>query len=173
MGRGSRVEGASLCDLGPNTPVVHWMASPPICSGILFLELPHSPPPRLASQNHPSALFIPIRTQTCYNISQLEKSHPWSVSASLCCGCVCAQLCLILWDPVGHSLPGSSVHEIFQARILEWAAISFSRGSSWPRNGTHVSCIGRWIFTTAPPRKPSILFQTCKRNHLHTLLYIK
>ena len=37
-------------------------------------------------------------------------------------------------------LPGSSIHEIFQARILEWVAISFSRGSSWPRAGTHVSC---------------------------------
>ena len=46
------------------------------------------------------------------------------------------------------SLPGSSVHEIFQARILEWVAISYSRGSSWPRNWTRVSwisCIGRRI----------------------------
>ena len=43
------------------------------------------------------------------------------------------------------SLPGSSVHGISQARILEWVAISFSRGSSWPRNWTQVSCIGRWI----------------------------
>ena len=39
------------------------------------------------------------------------------------------------------SLPGSSVHGIFQARILEWVAISFSRGSSWPRNWTGVSCV--------------------------------
>ena len=38
-------------------------------------------------------------------------------------------------------LPSSSVHEISQARILEWVAISFSRGSSWPRDGTRVSCI--------------------------------
>ena len=43
------------------------------------------------------------------------------------------------------SLPGSSVHEIFQARLLEWVAISFSRGSSRPRDRTCVSCIGRWI----------------------------
>ena len=41
-----------------------------------------------------------------------------------------AQLCPILFDPMDCSLPGSSVHGIFQARILEWAAISFSRGSS-------------------------------------------
>ena len=40
---------------------------------------------------------------------------------------------------------GSSVHEILQARILEWVAISSSRGSSWPRDPTWVSCISRWI----------------------------
>ena len=43
------------------------------------------------------------------------------------------------------SPPGSSVHGISQARILEWLAIFFSRGSSWPRDWTHVSCIGRQI----------------------------
>ena len=46
-----------------------------------------------------------------------------------------------LCNPVDCSLPGSSVHEIFQARVLEWVAISFSRGSSWPREWTQVSRI--------------------------------
>ena len=41
---------------------------------------------------------------------------------------------LTLCDPVNCSLPGSSIHEIFQARVLEWVAISFSRGSSQPRS---------------------------------------
>ena len=62
--------------------------------------------------------------------------------------CVCAQLCLTLCDPMDCSPSGSSVHGIFQARILEWVAISFSRGSSWPRDWTCVSwifSIGRWI----------------------------
>ena len=45
------------------------------------------------------------------------------------------------------SPPGSSVLGIFQARILEWAAISFSRGSSWPRDQTQVSCIAGRFFT--------------------------
>ena len=45
-----------------------------------------------------------------------------------------AQSCLTLCDPMDCSLPGSSVHGIFQARVLEWVAISFSRGSSWPRD---------------------------------------
>ena len=56
-----------------------------------------------------------------------------------------AKLCMTLCDPVDHSPTGSSVHGILQARILEWVAISSSRGSSWPRKQTHVShvsCIG-------------------------------
>ena len=45
------------------------------------------------------------------------------------------------------NLPGSSVHGIFQARVVEWVAISFSRGSSWPRDQTQVSCIvGRCFY---------------------------
>ena len=55
-----------------------------------------------------------------------------------------AQLCPILCDPMDCSLPGSSVHGIFQARILEWVAVSFSRRSSRPRDGTQVSrTVGR------------------------------
>ena len=64
------------------------------------------------------------------------------------CACVYAQLCLTPCDPMDCSPPDSSVHEISQARILEWVSISFSRGSSWPRDGTCVSwgsCTGRWI----------------------------
>ena len=49
-----------------------------------------------------------------------------------------AQSCLTLCDPVDCSPPGSSIHEILQARILEWVAISFSRGSSQPRDRTQV-----------------------------------
>ena len=46
-----------------------------------------------------------------------------------------------LWDPMDCSLPGSLVHGIFQTRVLEWVAVSFSRGPSWPRDWTQVSCI--------------------------------
>ena len=49
---------------------------------------------------------------------------------------------------------GSSVRGIFQARILEWVAISSSRGSSPPRDQTHVSYIAGGFFTTVPPGKP-------------------
>ena len=59
-----------------------------------------------------------------------------------------AQLCLTLFDPMDRSRPGSSVHGILQARILEWVAIPFSRGSSQPRGQTRVSCIAGGFFTT-------------------------
>ena len=62
--------------------------------------------------------------------------------------CVCVQLCSTLCDPMDCNLPGSSVHGIFQARILERVAISYARGSFWPRERTRVSgisCIDRWI----------------------------
>ena len=68
--------------------------------------------------------------------------------------CLLTQSCLILCDPVDCSPPGSSVHGILQARILEWVAISSSRGSSLPRDGTCVCCIDRWFFTAQPPGKP-------------------
>ena len=48
---------------------------------------------------------------------------------------------LLFATPMDHNLPGSSVHRIFQARVLEWVAISFSRGSSWPSDQTRVSHI--------------------------------
>ena len=54
------------------------------------------------------------------------------------------------------SPPGASVHGISQARILEWVAISFSRGSSPPRDQTQVSCIAGTVFTAEPPGKPKI-----------------
>ena len=52
-----------------------------------------------------------------------------------------AQSCLTLCNPMDYSLPGSSVHGIFQAIVLEWIAISFSRGSSQPRDRTRASRI--------------------------------
>ena len=62
--------------------------------------------------------------------------------------CSVAELCPTLCNPLDSSPSSSSVHGIFQARILEWVAISFSRGSSQPRDWNHVSCIScirRWI----------------------------
>ena len=68
------------------------------------------------------------------------------------------QSCLTLCDPMHCSLPGNSVHWILQARILEWVAMPFSRGSSQPRDRTHVSsspCMAGGFFTFEPPGKPT------------------
>ena len=54
------------------------------------------------------------------------------------------------------SPPGSSIHGILQARILEWVTILFSRGSSRPRDQTCVSYIVGRFFTTEPPGKPTL-----------------
>ena len=58
-----------------------------------------------------------------------------------------AQLCPTLCDPMHFSPPGSSVHAILQARILEWVAVPFSRGSSQSRDQTQVSHIAGRFFT--------------------------
>ena len=70
---------------------------------------------------------------------------PWIERQILNHWYVCAQSCLTLCNLVDCCPPGFSVLEIFQARILKWVAISYSRGSSWPRDWTGISCMGRQI----------------------------
>ena len=80
-----------------------------------------------------------LRYQNSYKGVWLSLSHTW-------CAVLSPSVCPTLCDPTDCSLPGSSVHGISQARVLEWAAISFSRGSSQPRNQTWVSCTaGRFL----------------------------
>ena len=78
------------------------------------------------------------------------------------CFAVCAaslQPRLTLCDPMDCSPPGSSVHGILQARILEWVAMPSSRGSSQPRDQTQSSCsccTASRFLTTEPPREPTV-----------------
>ena len=65
-----------------------------------------------------------------------------------------AQSCPTLCHPVDHSLPGSAVHGIFQARILEWAAISFSRGPSKPRIEPRSPALQTDALPSESPGKP-------------------
>ena len=72
-------------------------------------------------------------------------SAPWVKTP--CC-CLVAESChrvRLPCDPIDCHPSSSSIHEISLARILEWVAISFSRGSSQTRDQTHISCIDRWI----------------------------
>ena len=91
------------------------------------------------------------------------------------CVCLVAQLCLTVCNPLDCSPPGFSVHGIFQAKILEGIAISFSKGSSWPRDWTYVSCIS-WIggrfFTHWAIREASWLEQReCEREQWEVKLW--
>ena len=63
------------------------------------------------------------------------------------------QSSLTLCNPLDCSPPGSSVHGILQTRILEWVTISFSRGSSWPRDWTRVSCVAGRYYTVWDTRE--------------------
>ena len=75
------------------------------------------------------------------------------------------QPCLMLCDLMDCSLPGSSVHGIFQARILEWVAMPSSRGSSRPRDWTHVLCLLHskvGSLPLVPPGKPNPIYTTLK-----------
>ena len=69
------------------------------------------------------------------------------LTLNLLCEVKVTQLCLALCDPMDCSSPGSSVHEILQARILKWVAVPFSRGSSHLRDQTWVSYIAGGFFT--------------------------
>ena len=73
------------------------------------------------------------------------------------------QLCPILCDPMDCSPPGSSVHGIFQAWILEWVFVSLSRGSSWPRDRTWVSrIVGRRFTVWATREAPNRMYKSYK-----------
>ena len=89
---------------------------------------------------HPDNTFSDVRLEMLF-LTELPICHESESEV--------AQSCLTLYDPMDCSLPGSSLHGILQARVLEWGAISFSRGSSRSRDRTQVShipgrCFNLW-----------------------------
>ena len=88
----------------------------------------------------------PLYTTLFWFITHLQSGFHHAVSYGIESESEVAQSCPTLCDPVDCSSPGSSVRGIFQARILEWVAISFSRGSSQPRDRTQVSRIAGRCF---------------------------
>ena len=86
-----------------------------------------------------------------YNLVSISTWNSEISSYTLCC---VSQSCLALCSPLDCSPPSSSVHGIFQARVLQWVAIPFSRGSSRPRDQTCISsdsCTAGGFFTAEPP----------------------
>ena len=118
---------------------------------LCFLDL------RVLVLHYPHPLHFPLLFFCTSSTTPLP--HPFPIStppSSLCC-VVLTQSCLTLCGPVDCSLLGSSIHGIFQARILEWIAISFSGGSSQPRDQTCVSSVscmlGRFFIMSASSLK--------------------
>ena len=109
---------------------------------------------------------------------------PWFWADAFCSSNACIrakllQLCLTLWDPLDCSLPGTFVHGVLQARVLEWFTLPFSRGSSHPRDRTHISyisCIDRrvlyhWCHLGSPCSSKGLPFPAWKFSKLLLLRF--
>ena len=81
--------------------------------------------------------------------------------------------CLTLCDPMDCSLPGFSVHGIFQARVPEWVAFSFSRGSSWPRDRTRSPSLWADALPSEPPGKPKVISNKLTSYFISTVFFIQ
>ena len=96
------------------------------------------------SSHSSGARYYPILVLICISLIISDAEHLFTCSLLVC---LVAQSCLTLCDPLDCSPPGSSVHGIFQIRLLEWVAISFSGGSSEPRDWPCISCMKGGLFT--------------------------
>ena len=112
---------------GPRSPYVF---------GPIWELLPDSITTSSSLTSPPSWVCHPFAVLCGFTLSLPHKQY--------ICVCVLAHVCVLshvwLCDPMDSSPPGSSVHGILQARILEWVVIPSSRGSSWPRDETWISC---------------------------------
>ena len=113
--------------------------------------------PLPCSFSNPSCWFlISYLNPVCWNTSEvsLEQSFLYLYTLRVCVSQSCPTLC----DPMDCSPPHSSIHRILQARILEWVAIPFCKGSSQPRDWTWVSCIAGRFFTVWATREAPLVF---------------
>ena len=125
----------------------------------------------MASQSQ-TQLTTEQQQQTNFRVfskNRLWVTKPESCSCLLSVSLLVAQSCLTLWDPLDYNLPGSSVHGILQARILEWVAISFSRENSWPGDRTWVSEIAGGLFSAEASGKPFLVLQMPPNHRVVTL----
>ena len=127
----------------------------------LNIELSHDPAipflgvyPKELKTGVQTRAHTQVFTAALFTIAKMQRQRKcpsadeWMNKMGYICMCVCVQSCPTLCNPMDCSPPGFSAHGIFQARILEWVAISSFRKSQ-PRDQTHISCVG-WI-TTEPP----------------------
>ena len=111
------------------------------------------------------------------------RSHHIIITGLCCLPAKLLQSCPTLCNPMDCSPPGSSVHGILHARVLEWVALPSSKGSSWPRVWTWVSCIASRLFTiwatretlmswSYPPSPQSAFSWGCIRSISDTLKHM-
>ena len=113
-------------------------------------------------------LFL-IGAYLLYNVvlvSAIQRSES-AMCIHICCCLVSQSSCPTLLWPIYCSLPGSSVHGTFQVRVLEWVAMSSSRGSSQPRDQTWVSCIAVRFFIDRPLGKSTPALAPPHNSQLH------
>ena len=121
----------------PQTPFLTKHTQPP------HLQCPHCGVRLWQMMNqryhHPPKVIVPtgVHALCC---TFFEFWHMMMIHA-----CMSAQSHSTLCNPMDYNLPGFSAHGIISARILEWVGLSFSKGLSWPRDQTSISCIGIWI----------------------------
>ena len=129
---------------------------------------------KIILDSHKSIRHLLLGRKAMTNLSERMKSlyHPWgqkeldtterlSQTLNVCIRAKSLQLCLTLCDPMDCSQPGSSVHGILQARILEWVAISSSRGSSQHRDESASPALADRFFTPGPPGKSLLSIEVC------------
>ena len=142
-------------EVGPGPPGRHTFPWPLVC---------HSASCQTEAQASSDTSYGFRIEHSGYTFEWPPVAEAWWVLAAIQ-QCHAAQVCFVAqsWsdscNPMDCSPPGSSVHGISQARVLEWVAVSYSRWSSWPRHRTCVSCfsaLANRFFTSAPPGKPML-----------------
>ena len=117
--------------------LLHWLLLPNLLCWFLLISVAS----QCTQRAWPSALVLtPLAISS--SLIELNVISVVRIPCFICCCCLVTKLYLtLLWPQPARLL----IHGISQARILEWVAISFSRGTLWPRDSTCVSCIGRKI----------------------------
>ena len=127
-------------DCSPPVPSVHGILQARILERVAMPSSRGSSPPRGQTW---------VSSVSCVSSRFFTTTATWEAFWPPCVLVKLPQSCPTLCDHLDSSPPGSSVHGILQARILEWVAIPFSRGSCQPRDWIQVSCIaGGFFFTT-------------------------
>ena len=144
--------------IGKNPKIWQYTVSETVRRWLPLYSAGRNPAPPVPIEVHLSVSSKIIDTFIYWLSNSMSRVYLPGTHVCMCACMLSLQPCPTLCDPMDCSvLPGFSIHGIFQARILEWVAMSSSRGSSQPRDWTHgscVFCITGGFFTYKPLGKP-------------------